>query len=1123
MKGRKNISHVFIMIVLLAMPSVMLAQNQKVKLTGKNITLKMAFAQIEKQTGLSVDYDAKILDVNRELTIIPNPDKLSGVLSQLLKGINCSYVISRSHVIITRFSTAKQSAGMTEESNRTKNISGLVTDTNGEPIIGANIIVKGEKIGTISDGDGRFRIQTGDKNILRVSCIGFQSQDIALNGKNSLTVYLLEDQKALDEIVVVGYGTQKRSDLTGSVSTVKVSDLVKTSDASISQMLKGKAAGVTVLSTNAGPGGGVDIRVRGASSIAAGNEPLYVIDGFPISNSALEPGSPTQYSQGDRNPLNSLNPNDVESIEILKDASATSIYGARASNGVILITTKRGNKGLKLNYDGSFTTQVMSQPFEMLNAHDYMVKANLLIKEDWLRTNKIAPFGTADPMAIAEYTPRYTQAQIDNVGEGTNWWNLITRPGLVNNHNVSATYGNDQIRSYASLGYYRNDGVIKGSTIERISTKINLDWTINKYLISGISFLGSRINNNNIQAGNGEWGDSGMLMSAFLFDPTVSVKDSNGKYNEMSAYTNLPNPVSFLDISDNTKQIRNLTNFFLTISPIKDLSFKVSIGDDSQSSVRKIYYPKTFLVGYRKSGEGSIGQINEEDLLFDAVATYKFNFKKHSFNTMLGYSYQKFKRDDYSLSGTNFFTDVFTYNNMGVACDKPVIGSSYNQSVLASYFGRINYAYKDRYLLTINARYDGSDKFGANNKWGFFPSASLGWRISEEPFLKKMTKISNLKLRVSYGQTGNSNIGSNAFSFYDVNNRYAFGSVTSPGVQLTQLSNSNLKWETSTELNVGLDFGFLKNRIAGSIEIFNKITSDLLSWRDLRSWNIVSSVASNLGNTESKGVELTLNTVNIDNHDFKWNTDFTFTRYQDRWKKRSPDAVLNPWDKVNDPIRAVYYYKTVGIVQLGQTVAAQPNAVPGNIIVQDINGFDSKLKYTGKPDGKIDQADIVYLGTLDPDFSIGFNNTFKYKNFDLNMYAYGSFNQLVYNSTLIKYIGYSSHMVEDGTNLRVEAKKMWSSVNQTGIYPSDAVNTTMGSDAYAWEKASFLRIKNLTLGYNFPKKWLGKEISSLRIYADVQNPFIITNWTGMDPETDGNGKAPYPNQKSYSIGFNLQF
>lgn len=933
-----------------------------------------------------------------------------------------------------------------------------------------------------------------------------------------------ENNENLDEVVVIGYGSQKRSDLTGAVSSIKTDNMAITSDASIDQLMKGKAAGVTILSTSAQPGGSVDIRIRGAASVGAGNEPLYVIDGFPIANASLEPGNASQYSQGGRNPLNSLNPNDVESIEILKDASATAIYGARATNGVILITTKRGKKGIKLSYDGSVTAQVISKPFDMLNARDYMVETNRVMREQWLRENKLAPFGTNDPAKATRFEPRFKGEQIDNVGDGTNWWDKITRTGMVNNHNVSISYGNDQIKSYVSFGYYNNQGVVNTSSLERYSAKINLDWNINKYITVGLSYLGSLVNNNNIQGGNGEWGDSGMLMSAMLFDPSVPVRDEDGNYSEMSWYANMPNPVSFEDVDDKTKQSRNLLNGYLQIEPIKDLTVKASFGYDGQSSVRKNYFPTTFLLGKLREGQASIGQVNREDLLFDLVGTYKFGNANHRFTTMVGYAYQQFSDDGYSMLGQKFFTDAFLYHNIGVGTERPSIGSYKNSSMLASYFGRINYTLFERYLLTINMRYDGSDKFGKNNKWAFFPSASIGWRMTEEEFMKDVKWVSNLKPRFSIGQTGNSNIGSNALGFFDPNREYAFnGDPSYVGVTVSQIANPNLKWETSSEINVGLDFGFLNNRISGSFEYYNRVISNLLGSRDLRSWMLVPSVSANLGKTRSQGVELTLNTVNIDTRGFRWTTDFTFTHYRDTWVERSPDVVLKPWQKKSEPIRSVYYYKTGNIIQPGQKVAAMPSAVPGNIEVLDVNGFDDKMNYTGGPDGKIDEADIVYLGSMDPDCSIGFNNSFSYKGIDLSIYFYGSFNQMVYNNVLIKYIGWSEKIVEHGTNLHVDAKKRWASDNLNGIYPSDAINTYMGADGYAWQKASFLRCKNITVGYTFPKRLLNKVISGLRFYADIQNPFTFTNWTGMDPETDGSNKAPYPNQRTFSFGMNIQF
>lgn len=1098
------------------------SQEQPVTINLKNKTLKELFLEIEKQTTYRFAYRNIVLDNKKDITINMKNATVPAVLKAALAAKKLDFTIISSKSIVV----FEKNVNEVNKEEERKEIAGIVIDRNGEPVIGSSISVKNSSIGTVSDIDGHFSLSVPTGSVLIISYLGYETQEIPVENKTHFRVSLKEDEQLLDEVVVIGYGTIKKSDLTGAVSSIRTDDIAITSDASIGQLIKGKAAGVTAISTSAQPGGGVSILIRGAASVGAGNDPLYVIDGFPISNATLEPGNGTQYSQGSRSHLNSLNPNDIESIEILKDASATAIYGARAANGVVLISTKRGKEGLKLNYSGNYTVQTIDKPFEVFNAHDYMVETNKVLRERWLRSNNLYPYGNTLPSSVPEFTGyRFTDEQIANAGAGTNWWDEIMQPGKVDNHNISITFGNEKLRSYISLGYYRNEGVVKGSAIERISSKINLDYTINSYIQAGLSYLGAVINNDNVQMGEGEWGDSNMIMSALLYDPSVPVRDEDGNYSEMSWYANLPNPVSYRDVSDKTKQTRNLSNFYLQIEPVKNLQLRTSVGYDGQSSVRKTYFPKTFLLGKNNDGKAMISQVNREDMLFNATATYNFEIQRNKFTAMAGYEYQLFDDDGYSLGATNFFTDAFEYNNIAIGDqEKYSIGSYRNKNVLASYFGRINYSLNDRYLLTINMRYDGSDKFGANHKWAFFPSASVGWRVSEENFMQEFEQLSNLKLRVSYGQTGNSNIGSNAYSFYSIeSNRWTFNSTPVVGAQLSQVENPNLKWETTTELNLGLDFGFFNNRISGAFEYFNKTISDLLGWRNLRSWMVVSGVAANLGKTQSHGVELTLNTVNVTTRDFEWKTDFTFTRYRDRWKERSPDVVLNPWEKVDDPIRAVYYWKTDGIIQIGETVDHMPNAVPGNMKVKDVNGFDENLNYTGKPDGKIDEADIVFRGTSDPGFSIGFNNTFKYKDFDLNIYAYGIFDQLVSNGIKTKYIAYSSHIVEDGTNLWVEAAKRWSSDNPNGIYPSDAVNSYMGADAWTLEDASFFRIKNITLGYTFPRKILPKEIGNARIYADVQNPFIITKWKGMDPEIAGSNKAPYPNQRSYSIGINLQF
>lgn len=1096
--------------------------TEKLTLNLANTSVEEVLNQIESQSKYRFLYNKRLIDVNRKTTVRFTNQEISSILKELFKNTDVVYSIEGNQIVLSNKLDKTQEAPI----HKRIKISGIIVDEKGETLVGATIKAKGAAIGTITDLNGLFTLEVDENAVLIVSTIGYQTQEVKVNGKTNFRIVMSEDDVLLEEVIVVGYGTMKKTDLTGAVSSIKTDNLTITSDASIGQLIKGKAAGVTALSTSAQPGGAVNIIIRGEAS-GASNEPLYVIDGFPISNESPEPGNGTQYSQGSRSHLNSLNPSDIESIEILKDASATAIYGARAANGVVLITTKRGKHGLKLNYSGSFTAQSIDKPFEVYDAKNYMIQTNSILRERWLRDKKIFPYGNTDPSTVASFSgARFTQEQIDHAGGGTNWWDQIMRTGQVHNHNVSLTYGSDKMRSYASLGYYNNKGVVEGSGIERISTKINLDYTINKFIQAGISYMGARIDNDNVQMGEGEWGDSNMIMSALLYDPSVPVRDEDGNYSEMSWYANLPNPVSYRDVDDKTKQTRNLINFYLQLEPIKNLQIKTSAGYDGQSSVRKTYFPKTFLLGKNKDGQAAIGQANQEDFLFNTVVTYNFELqKKHKFTIMGGYEYQKFERDGNSLGAVDFFTDAFLYNNISIGNqEKYTIGSYKEREVLASYFGRINYNLLDRYLLTLNFRYDGSDKFGLNNKWAFFPSASVGWRLSEEPFMKGFKELSNLKIRLSYGQTGNSRIGRNAFAFYGVAaNRWAFNSSPVPGVELDQLENNDLKWETTTEMNIGLDFGFFDNRISGAFEYFNKTISDLLGGQNLRSWGVVSTVAANLGKTQSKGVELTLNTVNIKTRDFQWTTDFTYTRYRDRWKERSPDVVLNPWQKVDDPLRAVHYWQYDGIVQIGETVPHMPNAVPGNAKIKDINGFDENMNYTGEPDGKIDEADIVYRGTSDPDFTIGFNNTFKYKDFDLNIYAYGSFNKLAFNGMKLKYIGYSAHMAEDGTNLWVEASKRWSSDNPNGIYPSDASNSYMGSEAWTLEKASFLRINNITLGYTMPKKLLPKEIGGVRIYVDFQNPFLFTKWEGMDPEIAGSNKAPYPNQRSYSIGVNLQF
>jgi len=1125
MEGRKNISHVFIMIVLLAMPSVMLAQNQKVKLTGKNITLKMAFAQIEKQTGLSVDYDAKIIDVNRVVNIKPKSEKISTVMTQLLSGTDCIFRITKSHVIILAYSKVNAQSNNIKETSQLKMITGSVVDENGQPIIGATIQVAGVNRATVSDINGRFNLEAPSVGKLVVSFIGYVTKSVQLSGNSNFKVFLSENVKSLDEVVVVGYGTMKKSDINAAIVSIKPENLAVNSAPSLTQMLSGKAAGLTILGGSAQPGGGAEVLIRGAASVGAGNEPLYVIDGFPVSNTSVDPGSGTRYSQGNRNILNSINPNDIASIEVLKDASATAIYGARGCNGVILITTKRGGSGLNVEYSSNYSVQTIAKRPEMLSNRELMQETNNYLYEEYLIRYKAYPYGTRQVSTLPTFRPRYSDTDISSAIQGTDWYGLITQTGRINQHNVSINKGKDDTKIMFSLNYFDQKGVIKTSGLQRISGRLNLDQKLSSWFDYGISLTGSVIENQNAALGGGENENSGIIQSALQYSPNIKpVKDENGEYLLNPSQALIPNPLSFLDINDNTTEKRWLSNAFANIHFDKYSTLKFSAGMDDQRAIRKTYLPKTFMYGKGQNGVASINNINKVDYMTEATFTYNRSFNnKHKINGILGYSYQQFNVDGLSANTYSFFTDAFLYNRLSVGEGVPTVDSWRSKSVMASYFGRAQYSLKDRYLFTFTARVDGSDKFGKNNKYGFFPSGAFAWRVSEEKFMQSQKVISDLKLRLSLGQTGNSNIGNNAYEYYAANGRnYYLGGIPTTGVGLIQLANPDLKWETSTELNLGLDFGFFKNRISGSVEVFKKQISDLLSSRRLMSNSILGSVPANVGKTESKGFELSLSTRNLTGP-FKWNSNFTMTAYRDRWLERSPDVILQPYESKTDPLRSVYGFIADGIMQPGETVPSMPQLIPGQMKIKDLNTLKDGKVLPG-PDGKIDVADMVFLGVNSPDYTMGLENNFSYRNFDLSFFLYSSVGALGWSHMNFKYgTNFEILKIKDGNNFLSEIKDRWSSKNMNSQMPSGMRNPYLLDGQYAHEDASFLRMKNITLGYDLKGKLIKtNHINKCRLYVDVQNVFTLTKFSGLDPEVEDNS-APYPLQRTFSVGLNLSF
>jgi len=1020
--------------------------------------------------------------------------------------------------------------------HQTQTVKGTVIDQSGEPIIGANVSVKGTTKGTITDFNGEFGIESVNANtVLLITYIGYLSQEVVVGNTATLNVVLIEDTQKLEEVIVVGYGTQRKRDLTGAISSVKTEELPKANSVSIGQMLSGQVAGLKVMQTSAQPGGNIEFRVRGNASVNASNEPLIIIDGIPSSGGAIEENS--HYGGGKKSTLNSINPNDIESIEVLKDASSTAIYGARAANGVIIITTKRGKEGrATVTYDGSVSVQRFSEKWDVLSPRDYMLQANRYLKEKWLYENNIAPYGNKSPGdASYEYIPRYTDAQISGNITGTDWVDQVLRDGFIQQHNVSMSGGSNGTAYLASINYYDQAGIVKNNDYQRFTGRVNLDQKLGDYIKVGLSASMSRNKNKNVPLGGGTGANTyGILQLAITANPLLPVKDENGKYPIDPNNTFVPNPASMLEISDESLLQHQLASAYIEITPLKDLLIRSNFGYDGSSTNRGQYIPKSTLEGERFSGRAEISNSRNENYLFELFARYSKKIKEHSVSAMAGYSYQYFKWDGSSLYNYDFLLDSFLWNNIGAgAAAKPGVSSYSKNENLLSFYARVNYDYKQRYLLTINMRADGSPKFAENNRWGYFPSVSLGWRVSDEVFFESLRSIvSNFKVRGGYGTTGNADLGNRSLQAFKANLGNPLGGQDQMGVWADQLENKNLKWETTKEFNIGFDYGLFDERLTGSFEYYNRTVDDLLSSRPLLSYHEINNIADNIGSTTSKGFEFNVN-ARILTGAFKWDMGVNLFKNSINWNTRDEDWKPAIYEKDKDPLRPFHTYVSDGLVKEGEVVPHMPGAIPGQIKLKDLNGYqrdtdgnpmvDEKGRYiyTGQPDGKLDEADIVLIGSKDPGLNFGLSSNMEYKNFDLSIYLYGMLDYYKENDTRKMY-SLEAYRIEQGFNIFNETKDAWGSDNPTGNRPNmllgKASNYSYGD--YNIEKADFVRLKNITLGYTFPTQkisWL----SRLRIYVSADNLFVLTKYKGLDPETDS--FAGYPNQRSISFGANISF
>jgi len=1027
-----------------------------------------------------------------------------------------------------------------------KTITGKVTSSeDGLGIPGATVLVKGTTEGVAADLSGVFKLTVpANANTLVISFIGMKTLEVQIGAQKEINVTMEPEIKALDEVVVVGYGTQKKRDLTGAISSVRAADIVVTSSADIGHALKGKAAGLMIRENSAQPGGGLDILVRGAGSILASNAPLIVVDGFPITD-LQQPESGNNYVAGTQSILNTFNPNDIESVEVLKDASATSIYGSRAAHGVILITTKRGMEGKPIvQYSNSFAVQKYKDSFDVLPLNEWMQVRNEAAWEQWIFSNNVIPWGTrtleearANPVG-GDFYKLYTQNAIDNVGGGTDWLGLVTRDGTIQQHNISVAGGNKSTRFLLSGNYYNHKGVIKNSGLERFTVRGNVDQDISKYVKLGFNFSFSRINNTNSSLGEDQWEKSGVIRASIQQGPHITAIDEDGNYPLNPQLATQPNPYSLLTITDNGRIERTMVNSFLDIIPVKDLVIKLKAGMDRGLTNRWTYLPRTTLYGEIPKGKASISEIDKNHYLIEGTVNYSKKFGRgHSFNVLGGVSEEKFIDGSSSSGNTGFISDAFLWNNLSSGDGIKSVSSSGQENMIASYFGRLNYIYNDRYLATITIRTDGASVFARNNKWGTFPSIALGWNVAQESFFANMkSTVSQLKVRLSYGQTGNASIGSNAFAAYYAYIAYLTGDdVKNIGVSLSRLENPDLKWETTTEANLGIDYSILNDRVSGSLELYHRVISDLLAMKPLNSYNEVNEVMANIGETQSQGFELTIITQNILKEDFQWKTMFSFSRFNDKWRKRADDWKPAVYENEGDPVRAIYSRVSDGIMQTGDVVPAQPELQPGAIKIADIDGYqrdedgnpvvddNGRFLRLGKADGMIDDADTRLIGTSDPSLIAGFTNILTYKNFNLNLDFNGMFGRKLADPNYTAYGVSAEGIYTYGYNGLRTVKDRWTPEKPSTTHPSSYYGwSPYGSGDFFLQKAWFIRLQNVSLGYNLPKRWIGGVFKEALIHVDAQNLFLISPYTGVDPETDSY-TAAYPNVRTFTMGLNITF
>lgn len=969
--------------------------------------------------------------------------------------------------------------------------SGKVTELKtGLPLAGATVHITGTTHEVITKNDGKFSFLTGQRFPVTVviSYVGYQTKQVIIPDPTPVQIRLAETSSNLNEVVVVGYGTQKKSDLTGSVASVSPSVIKQSVVSSFDRVLQGSVAGVQVTQASGQPGSAVSIRIRGGNSITGGNEPLYVIDGFPVYNDNSDNNAGVT-SGPSINALASINPADIETIDVLKDASATAIYGSRGANGVVIITTKKGKVGQNtVNYEGYYGQQELIKKFDVLTS-----------SKDWalLKNEALINSGKA---------PLYTQAQLDAMTGGTDWQAAAFEKAPIQNHQFSIAGGDERTRYAIGLNYFNQEGIVFNSGFNRYSARLNLERTVSEKFKTGVNLTASKI--------QADEANANIISTLLLLPPTVPIRDASGKYLLQSPFeVALGNPIASLEQEINrSTTFRVLGNIYGDYSILPDLTARISIGGDILNNKQNRYIPSTLQEAYTTNGFASVGSKVVNTWLNENTLTYNTKWGKHALTALAGYTQQSYSSENATASAKGFVSDLLTYNNLGSGSISVLPASGATEWSLKSFIGRVNYSFRQKYYLTLTARADGSSRFGKNNKWGYFPSAALAWNIGREDFLKGSSVISNLKLRVSGGITGNQEIGQFQSLATLANSGYLIGNILAVGFSPSRIANPDLSWEKTTQFDAGIDIGLFQGAINIVIDAYYKRTGALLLTVPLPYTTGYTSSLQNYGTIANKGVEISVNTQNIDTKDFSWSTQFIFSANRNKVISLGQGVQYLISDpliaKVGEALGSFYGYRSDGIFQLTDDITKLPTVDPTNT-----KPGDRRYKDLNK-DGKITQADDrEIIGSAQPKFLAGITNNLSWRSFDLSFLLYTS-----YGNDLFSQNRQQLELFSGQQNVASSALDRWSPTNPSNVVQRAKEDPAPITSSRYVEDASYLRLKNITLGYTLPASLLRAiRIKQLRIYISGNNLLTWTSYTGYDPDVSKNEQTTLTQGIDYGI------